>query len=308
MREKNMVQFLHVSQNYGMFRALYDLNFLIEKGTLVALLGPNGAGKSTTMNIMTGSRPPTEGKVLIDGIDIFEDPEKAKAHIGYLAEIPPLYPELTVWEYLIFTGELHGLNKAESKKRTLEILDLLKINDRKDTLIRNLSKGLKQRVGIAQSVLHKPKLLVLDEPTVGLEPAQLIEFRHLIRSLVSEFDMTVVLSTHIMAEASELCDDIIIINEGHKIFSGTKEELLQKKQNEYVYEITVDKINDKLLKSLEIFGPIHLKSNTIILHSQHEAAEKITETILQKHVGFRSITRLKNSLEDVFLQLTLKED
>ncbi|SFB70262.1 ABC-2 type transport system ATP-binding protein [Brevinema andersonii] len=303
-----MVQFLHVSQNYGMFRALYDLSFLIKKGTSVALLGPNGAGKSTTMNIMTGYRPPTEGKVLIDGIDIFEDPEKAKGYIGYLAEIPPLYPELTVWEYLIFTGELHGLNKTESKKRTLEILDLLKISGRKDTLIRNLSKGLKQRVGIAQSILHKPKLLVLDEPTVGLEPAQLIEFRHSIRSLVSEFDMTVVLSTHIMSEASELCDDIIIINEGHKIFSGTKEELIQKKQKEYVYEITVDKINDKLLKSLEIFGPVHVKSNAIILHSQHEAAEKITETILQEHVGFRSITRLKDSLEDVFLRLTLKED
>lgn len=303
-----MVQFLHVSQNYGTFRALYDLSFFIKKGTLVALLGPNGAGKSTTMNIMTGSRPPIEGKVLIDGIDIFENPEKAKTHIGYLAEIPPLYPELTVCEYLIFTGELHGLNKAESKKRTLEILDLLKINDRKNTLIRNLSKGLKQRVGIAQSILHKPKLLVLDEPTVGLEPAQLIEFRHLIRSLVSEFNMTVILSTHIMAEASELCDEIIIINEGHKIFSGTKEELLQKKQNEYVYEITVDKINDELLKSLEFFGPVHIKSNTIVLHSQHEATEKITETILKKKVGFRSITRLKDSLEDVFLRLTLKEE
>lgn len=303
-----MVQFLHVSQNYGTFRALYDLSFFIKKGTLVALLGPNGAGKSTTMNIMTGSRPPIEGKVLIDGIDIFENPEKAKTHIGYLAEIPPLYPELTVCEYLIFTGELHGLNKAESKKRTLEILDLLKINDRKNTLIRNLSKGLKQRVGIAQSILHKPKLLVLDEPTVGLEPAQLIEFRHLIRSLVSEFNMTVILSTHIMAEASELCDEIIIINEGHKIFSGTKEELLHKKQNEYVYEITVDKINDELLKSLEFFGPVHIKSNTIVLHSQHEATEKITETILQKKVGFRSITRLKDSLEDVFLRLTLKEE
>lgn len=308
MREKNMVQFSHVSQNYGTFRALYDLSFFIKKGTLVALLGPNGAGKSTTMNIMTGSRPPIEGKVLIDGIDIFENPEKAKTHIGYLAEIPPLYPELTVWEYLIFTGELHGLNKAESKKRTLEILNLLKINDRKNTLIRNLSKGLKQRVGIAQSILHKPKLLVLDEPTVGLEPAQLIEFRHLIRSLVSEFNMTVILSTHIMAEASELCDEIIIINEGHKIFSGTKEELLHKKQNEYVYEITVDKINDELLKSLEFFGPVHIKSNTIVLHSRHEATEKITETILQKKVGFRSITRLKDSLEDVFLRLTLKEE
>lgn len=303
-----MVEFQHVSQNYGTFRALYDLSFFIKKGTLVALLGPNGAGKSTTMNIMTGSRPPIEGKVLIDGIDIFEDPEKAKIHIGYLAEIPPLYPELTVWEYLVFAGELHGLNKDESKKRTLEILDLLKINDRKNTLIRNLSKGLKQRVGIAQSILHKPKLLVLDEPTVGLEPAQLIEFRHLVRSLVSEFDMTVILSTHIMAEASELCDEIVIINEGRKIFSGTKEELLQKKQNEFVYEITVDKINNELLKSLEFFGPIHVKSNTIILHTQYEDTEKITETILQKKVGFRSITRLKDSLEDVFLRLTLKEN
>lgn len=305
-----MVKFINVSQDYGHFRALYGINFEIKKGSLLAFLGPNGAGKSTTMSIMTGFRPPTEGKVLIDGVDIFEDPIRAKSSIGFLPEIPPLYPELTVIEYLVFIGELRGINQEQSKIRSYEILKLLKLEDREGALIKNLSKGLKQRVGIAQSIFHYPKLLVLDEPTVGLEPAQLIEFRQMIRNLAYETGMTVVFSTHIMAEAAELCDEVIIINEGQIVFEGSKDVLLSQRDSLFSYQLIVSQASEELLshlKTLEYVHSIEQNQEKFIIKAEKDIAEKIVEETIKKGVGVKSLAPLIDTLEKVFLDLTVSE-
>ncbi|MGL5255230.1 MAG: ABC transporter ATP-binding protein [Brevinema sp.] len=298
-----MVVFNHVSHDYGNFRALHDVSFFIKEGSLLALLGPNGAGKSTIMGIMTAIRTPVEGKVTVSGIDIFENPEEAKANIGYLGEIPPLYPELTVWEYLTFAAQLQKVSNP--KNRTIEILELLKISDRKDALIKNLSKGLKQRVGIAQSIIHNPKLLVLDEPTVGLEPSQLIEFRTLIRNLAKSQNMTVVLSTHIMQEAAELCDEILIVNEGRIIFDGSQKELLAKENTlSYRAEAENIKILKEKLETQDFINQIEEKDNALIISCDRPAAEDIASLMVNTKCGFISLTKTHSSLEEVFLNLT----
>ncbi len=306
-----MVKFINVSQDYGTFRALHNLNFEIKEGSLLALLGPNGAGKSTTMSIMTGFRPPLEGEVFINGINIFEEPEKAKSFIGYLAEIPPLYPELTVREYLTFVGGVRGLSEEDALKRTKEVLILLHIEDREEALIKNLSKGLKQRVGIAQSILHYPKLLVLDEPTVGLEPAQLIEFRQLIRHLAIETNMTVVISTHIMSEASELCDEVIIINEGIKIFEGSKDTLLVQNEKGFTYELLVVRYSDELinhLKGIDKLLDVVKKEDILYISALEDISEIIVEETIKFGAGVKTISPVVTSLEKVFLNLTIDKN
>ncbi|MGL5955859.1 MAG: ABC transporter ATP-binding protein [Brevinema sp.] len=303
-----MVKFINISQYYGKFRALYNINFEIKKGCLLALLGPNGAGKSTIMSIMTGFRPPLEGEVYINGIDIFEFPEKAKSFIGYLAEIPPLYPELTVVEYLTFIGEMREIDNL--KERIKEVLLLLKLTDREGALIKNLSKGLKQRVGIAQSVLHKPKLLVLDEPTVGLEPAQLIEFRQVIRHLAKEEGMTVVISTHIMVEASELCDEVIIIDEGKKIFEGTKNDLLIQNKESFSFYLVAVRPSEELLLHLQKMKKVitaEFFDHGIKISTEEDISELIVEETIKFGAGVKSISPIINSLEKVFLDLTIKK-
>ncbi|MGL4676671.1 MAG: ABC transporter ATP-binding protein [Brevinema sp.] len=303
-----MVRFINVSQYYGKFQALYDISFEVKKGSLLALLGPNGAGKSTMMSIMTGFRPPLEGEIYINDVNIFEFPEEAKSFIGYLAEVPPLYPELTVVEYLRFVGEMREISNLE--KRIKEVLLLLNLMDREGTLIKNLSKGLKQRVGIAQSILHKPKLLVLDEPTVGLEPAQLIEFRKVIRHLVKEEGMTVVISTHIMVEAAELCDDVIIINEGKKIFEGTKDELLSQNEEHFFYCLVAVRPSQELLLNLQNMKEVmtaEFLDSGIKISSKEDISELIVEETIKFGAGVKSISPIINSLEKVFLDLTIKK-
>ncbi len=306
-----MVKFVNVSQSYGNFKALFDLSFEIKKGSLLALLGPNGAGKSTTLNIMTGFRPPLEGDVFINSINIFENPQEAKSYIGYLAEMPPLYLELTVMEYLIFIAEMRGMNYQDSVSRSKEVLLLLNMLEREDALIKNLSKGLRQRVGIAQSILHYPKLLVLDEPTVGLEPSQLIEFRQVIRHLAKETGMTVVISTHIMSEAAELCDEVIIISEGKKLFEGSKDFLLANKNTqEFIYELIVVRPSQDLLihlKNIPSVINVVENNNIITIITNNDISENIVEETIKFGSGVKSITPTTNSLEKVFLDLTIKK-
>jgi ABC-2 type transport system ATP-binding protein len=212
--EGRMIEVKNVTKYYGNFLAIDHINFKVDSGEIVAFLGPNGAGKTTTMRIITGYMPPNEGDVLIDGIDIFENPEEVKAMIGYLPENPPLYPELTVSEFLSFTAELKKVPKDKIKKQVERSIELADLGNRKNTLIRFLSKGLKQRVGIAQSIVNSPKVLVLDEPTVGLDPIQVVDVRKLIKRLSEEEKRTIILSTHILAEASEICQKAVIINNG----------------------------------------------------------------------------------------------
>ena len=218
-----MIEIIDVTKKYGRKIVLNKLNFKINKGEILGFLGPNGAGKSTTMNIITGYISASEGCVKVDGIDILEHPEKVKKKIGYLPEIPPLYTDMTVGEYLKFVCRIKKVDKNEEQKHIEAIMERVKINDVKGRLIRNLSKGYKQRVGIAQALVGNPEVLILDEPTVGLDPNQIIEIRNMIKELGKEH--TIMLSSHILSEVSAVCDRILIINKGEIVASGTYDEL-----------------------------------------------------------------------------------
>ena len=218
-----MITVEHLTKYYGDFMAVDDLSFEIEEGHVYGFLGPNGAGKSTTMNIMTGCLSATEGHVRIDGYDIFEEAEKAKKRIGYLPEQPPLYMNETPLEYLRFVGEAKGLHGAELDRQITRVVGQTRIDGVKNRRISALSKGYKQRVGIAQALLGNPKVIILDEPTVGLDPIQIIEIRDLIRELGREH--TVVFSSHILSEVQEVCDHIFIIHHGRLVAQGTPAQL-----------------------------------------------------------------------------------
>ena len=218
-----MIEVRHLSKRYGTHLAVDDLSFSIDRGVVYGFLGPNGAGKSTTMNIMTGCLGATDGEVLIDGHNVAEEPLEAKKHIGYLPELPPLYDEMTPEEYLRFVAQAKGLRREESARQIETAMEKTRIADVKKRLIRNLSKGYRQRVGIAQALLGNPEVIILDEPTVGLDPAQIIEIRELIRELGKEH--TLVLSSHILSEVQAVCDSILILSKGRLVACDTAENL-----------------------------------------------------------------------------------
>ena len=218
-----MIEVSHVTKAYGTHRAVENLSFTLEEGKIYGLLGPNGAGKSTTMNIMTGYLAASDGSVRINGCDILLDAVRAKAQIGYLPEIPPLYKDMTVLEYLFFAAELKRIPKALRREQVLSAIEKTKLTDYRERLIRNLSKGYQQRTGLAQAILGEPKIMILDEPTVGLDPHQIIEVRELIRSFREGH--IVILSSHILSEISEVCDEILIISGGRLIAQGSIAEL-----------------------------------------------------------------------------------
>lgn len=218
-----MIEVKNLVKKYGNHLAVDHLNFTIEEGHIYGFLGPNGAGKSTTMNIMTGYLGATEGEVLINGHDILKEPEEAKKQIGYLPELPPLYMDMTVREYMEFAAELKKIPKAKRAESIDDVEKLVKIKDVEKRLIKNLSKGYRQRVGLAQAVLGFPEIIILDEPSVGLDPKQIIEIRELIRKLAKKH--TVILSSHILAEVREVCDYIMIISKGKLVASDTPENL-----------------------------------------------------------------------------------
>lgn len=207
-----MIEVKDLVKRYSKNIAVDHLNFHVEKGQIYGFLGPNGAGKSTTMNMMTGYLAPTEGQILINGYDVAEEPGKARKCVGYLPELPPLYPDMTVREYLRFAAELKQLPKGERNTEILRVMEETRIEDMENRLIRHLSKGYKQRVGLAQALLGDPEVLILDEPMVGLDPKQIIEIRELIRSLGKKH--TVILSSHILSEISSVCDQVLIISHG----------------------------------------------------------------------------------------------
>jgi len=218
-----LIEVKNLTKKYGDKTAVNNISFNIEGGKIYGLLGPNGAGKSTTMNIITGCLAPTEGSITINGYDILKDAIKAKKYIGYLPEIPPVYPEMTPHEYLTFIAEAKGVEYETSLRQVREAIELTQLESVKDRLIRNLSKGYRQRVGIAQALIGNPDIIILDEPTVGLDPKQIIEIRDLIRTLGES--KTVIISSHILAEISEICEHIIIINHGKIVANDTIEKL-----------------------------------------------------------------------------------
>jgi ABC-2 type transport system ATP-binding protein len=214
-----MIEIKNLTKRYGQIKAVNDISLTIKKGEILGFLGPNGAGKSTTMNILTGYLAATSGTVTIDGFDIMDSPQEAKKLIGYLPELPPLYQDMTVNEYLKFISELKSVPFKQRKRQLDEILYLVKLGDMKDRLIKNLSKGYKQRVGVAQALVGNPQVLVLDEPTVGLDPKQIIEIRKLIGALKHEH--TIILSTHILQEVNAVCSSVAVINKGKLAATGS---------------------------------------------------------------------------------------
>ena len=308
-----MIEVQHLTKKYGRHLALDDLSFTIEKGQIYGFLGPNGAGKSTTMNIMTGYISATEGEVLIDGHSILDEPEKAKRSIGYLPEIPPLYPDMTVMEYLNFVAELKKIPKDKRPAEVRKASTLVKLKDVSNRLIRNLSKGYKQRTGLAAAVLGFPDIIILDEPTVGLDPKQIIEIRQLIRKLAK--DHIVILSSHILAEVQEICDYVLIISKGKLAASGTPNELEELSQGKDTIELTIksnaetiQKILDKIPDIQNITWQNQSDSSCELLIETSKSAQDVCEDIsLAFAVERIPVTRInisKATLEDIFLELT----
>ena len=218
-----MIELKNITKYYGNFPAVTDISFKIERGEIVGLLGPNGAGKSTTMKMITGYMPPTSGELTIDNYDIVQESIEARKKIGYLPETVPLYTDMTVYSYIEFMGKLRGINSKNIKSKVNNVIDICKLGDYRYSLISKLSKGYRQRVGIAQAIIHEPEVLILDEPTIGIDPNQVVETRQLIKNLSGEH--TLVLSSHILPEVSTICERVLIINEGEIAASDTIENL-----------------------------------------------------------------------------------
>ena len=305
-----MIKVTNLSKHYGDKKAVDNISFSIGEGEIVGLLGPNGAGKSTTMNMITGYISSTSGDIEIDGKNVLEYPIETKKCIGYLPEIPPLYPDMTVNEYLSFVFDL---KKAEGKKTDVlkEISDTARITDVSGRLIKNLSKGYKQRVGLAQALIGNPKILILDEPTIGLDPKQVVEFRNVVKKLGK--DHTVIFSSHILSEVSAVCEKIIIINNGKIVAEGRTDELSKTvgKENRYIARIKGDKMRViSLLRNIDGLERANPKSteNTEIFDYGIEASRDIREdlfyTMAREDCPILGLRPREMSLEETFIRVT----
>lgn len=310
-----MIEVKNLVKRYGNHAAVNDLSFTVETGKVVGFLGPNGAGKSTTMNMITGYIAPTEGEVLIDGIDIMDEPELAKKNIGYLPEIPPLYSDLKVREYLSFVAELKKVSKKDRNIEVHKIMSKTKTLDVSERLIKHLSKGYKQRVGLAGAMMGNPDILILDEPTVGLDPSQIIEMRELIRELSKNH--TVLLSSHIMQEISAVCDEIIIINEGKMITKDTPENITKKMVDTNGVHVVVKGDKTKLKEALRTISGIKNVSYdndkdteedttglTIYCAEDEDIRVDLFYALAKAECPLIEMNKLDTSLEDAFLALT----
>ena len=307
-----MIEVKNLVKKYGNHLAVDHLNFTIEEGHIYGFLGPNGAGKSTTMNIMTGYLGATEGEVLINGHDILKEPEEAKKQIGYLPELPPLYMDMTIREYMEFAAELKKIPKAKRAESIDDVEKLVKIKDVEKRLIKNLSKGYRQRVGLAQAVLGFPEIIILDEPSVGLDPKQIIEIRELIRKLAKKH--TVILSSHILAEVREVCDYIMIISKGKLVASDTPENLERYLGESGLIEsetrTEASKVKE-VLKNVPGIEKVSLKidasgitSGQIREKRGQDIREELFTTFAEKKMPLLKLNPVQVSLEDVFMELT----
>lgn len=308
-----MIEVSNLVKRYGNHTAVDHLSFQIEKGKIYGFLGPNGAGKSTTMNMITGYIASTEGKIVIDGHDILDEPEKAKKCIGYLPEQPPLYFDMTVLEYLKFAADLKKIPKEKKEPMIEDIMELVKIDDMKNRLIKNLSKGYRQRVGLAQAILGYPEVIILDEPTVGLDPKQIIEIRTLIKNLKKRH--TVILSSHILSEVSAICDYVLIISHGKLVASDTPDNLskLAMGSNNLTMLIKGTKTDirsgfDDLEGIKELGFELDSEQNAWKVKVSVDHAEDIREKIFykmaEKKCPILEMQLKKVSLEEIFLELT----
>ena len=308
-----MIRVSHLTKRYGAHTAVSDLSFHIEKGAVYGFLGPNGAGKSTTMNILTGCLAATEGEVLIAGHNILLQPMEAKRHIGYLPEIPPVYMDMTPAEYLKFVLEAKGVPRSEHQKQLKDAMEKTGITHMKNRLIRNLSKGYRQRVGIAQALLGNPEIIILDEPTVGLDPVQIIEIRELIRELGKEH--TVILSSHILSEVESVCDSLLIIVNGKLLAADTKENLTRHFEGESKLHLLIRGDEEQARAALsEVSGAVCIRMEETdeqgVLHAtvasgvQEDIREKVFAAFAKQQVPLLEMRTDRPTLEQMYLDMT----
>ena len=312
-----MIEVENVTKEYGSFTAVKDLSFSVGRGEILGFLGPNGAGKTTTMRVLTGFFPPTTGTIRVAGHDVVEAPLEAKAKIGYLPENPPLYPEMSVLDYLRFAAQIKGVARKVRASRVDDVVERCQLKDVRDKLTGNLSKGYRQRVGIAQALVHEPEVLVLDEPTAGLDPKQIGETRELIKTLGG--DRTVILSTHILPEVSMTCDHVAIINRGRLVAHGTPESLTEQFRTTSVVDITVQgepaSVADVLSSFTDVLGfERQERGETQATSWRLEIAEgtdirrALSDQIVARGLGLLELRRSGVSLEAIYLRAISEVD
>lgn len=301
-----MIEVDHLIKKYGDLEAIKGLSFKVEKGKIWGLLGPNAAGKTTTMRILTGYLPATDGKARVAGFDVFEQPNEVKKAIGYLPENLPLYPEMTVQSFLRFVAEIKQIPPPRRKNAVDRAINISALDPVRGRLIRNISRGYRQRVGIAQSLIHDPQVLILDEPTIGLDPAQIIEIRKLIKSLKGE--RTILLSTHLLAEVTQTCDGVVIINEGQLMASGSLEELAASFSEREGIFIRLKKAGEEVISLLKTIPGVERVTReddglSIEWSRGKDIRDEITRFIVEKELGLLEMRPLAMNIEDLYLRV-----
>ena len=311
-----MITVKGVSKNFGRVKAVDNVSFEVRKGEILGFLGPNGAGKTTTMRILTCFLPPTEGTASVAGHDIFKEPLEVKRRIGYLPEIPPLYPEMTVIDYLNFVARIKGLVGPRIAQRVDEVVGTCAVSEVREQLIGKLSKGYRQRVGLAQALVHDPEVLILDEPTAGLDPKQIIETRELIKELAGQH--TIILSTHILPEVSMTCERVVIINKGRVVAEDTPDALTSRLQGSRLLSITVEGPEEAVYQKVSAISgvariDIHAADNgartfQIETTQGQDIRRELARTVVDGGFGLLELKQAGMSLEDIYLQLTTSEE
>lgn len=309
-RYRAMIEVRNLSKRYGSKTALNGISFSAQSGEILGLLGPNGAGKTTTMRILTGYMPPTDGTVMIDGLDVQRDSVAVRERVGYLPERVPLYPDMTVEGYVKFWANLRGVKHATDRTKT--VLERVNLYDRRRSLVRNLSKGMKQRLGLAQALVHEPRVLILDEPTIGIDPQQVIEVREAVRQLGQ--DHTVLFSTHILSEAEQICDRVLILNQGSLIAEGRPDEMRQRLQKEGSLYVSIGRAKQddaqSLLQSVNgVESVVPQGSGSFIVRTKGTADLRpmIAERIVKQGYALLEIRPLAMTLEDIFLEIVERQ-
>ncbi len=312
-----MIEITNLTKKYGQIKALDNVSFMVEKGEILGFLGPNGAGKSTTMNIITGYIPSSEGTVKVCGYDIMEEPKEVKKRIGYMPEQPPVYLDMTVIDYLNFAADLKMVGKKKKKSQINDIMELVRITDHKNRLIKNLSKGYRQRVGLAQALIGSPEVLILDEPTVGLDPKQIIEIRRLIKALGKEH--TIILSSHILPEVSAVCERIVIINNGQIAAIDTPENLSKNLGSISKLSVTIAGPKSSVTNQIKgIYGVKYVEPGaekekdvfSYVVESDKDIDIRRPLFFAMAKSGYPilELRSLDMSLEDIFLQIVTEEE
>jgi ABC-2 type transport system ATP-binding protein len=310
-----VIEVQHLTKRYGPFTAVDDVSFKAEKGEILGFLGPNGAGKTTTMRVLTGYMPASEGKAMVAGYDVSEQPIEAKRRTGYLPETPPLYPDMTVSDYLTFCARIKGVPRSERKSRLATVMERTKIADVAERHCAKLSKGYRQRVGLAQALLHNPEVLILDEPTAGLDPKQIIETRRLIKELGG--DHTVILSTHILPEVSQTCSRIVIINKGRVVAVDTPDNLTARLRGSQTMYVQVDAMGADAESAIRAVPGItrvvasdkrdNVAGYEVESETGRDVRRELAATVVGRGWGLLELRPMRMSLEEIFLQVITED-